>query len=170
MSPPLPPRIVPISGKPGIGGRFPMLPVTPLSRRWFLAGLAVTGLTLPARAQPGPERVLRARPGSATLQGEGRPPSPIWGYDGIAPGPVLRIKRGEELRVRLVNDLPEPTTIHWHGVRLPNAMDGVPELTQPPIAPGASFECRFRPPDAGTFSYRPAGTMQIARGLRGALI
>ena len=46
--------------------------------------------------------------------------------------------------------------MHWHGVRLPNAMDGVPHLTQPPVAPGASFDYRFRPPDAGTFWYRPA--------------
>src|SRR5262249_27044005 len=79
---------------------------------------------------------------------------------------------GEELRIRLTNDLPEPTALHWHGVRAPNAMDGVPELTQPPIAPGSSFDYRFRPPDAGTFWYRPAGNAaaQIGRGLRGALI
>ena len=85
---------------------------------------------------------------------------------------MLRIKRGEELRIRLINDLPEPTTLHWHGVRLPNAMDGVPDLTQPPITPGKSFDYRFRPPDAGTFWYRPAGNAaaQIGRGLRGALI
>ena len=55
--------------------------------------------------------------------------------------------------MRLVNELPEPTSVHWHGVRLPNAMDGVPQLTQPPVAPGASFDYRFRPPDAGTFWY-----------------
>jgi FtsP/CotA-like multicopper oxidase with cupredoxin domain len=74
--------------------------------------------------------------------------------------------------VRLVNDLPEPTTVHWHGVRLPNAMDGGAPLTQAPIAPGTSFDYRFRPPDAGTFWYRPAGNAagQIGRGLRGALI
>jgi FtsP/CotA-like multicopper oxidase with cupredoxin domain len=143
----------------------------PLSRRRFLAGLAITCLGLPARAQQGSsDRVLRARPGSAALQGEGRPATPIWGYDGTAPGPVLRVKRGEELRVRLVNELREPTTIHWHGVRLPNTMDGVPGLTQPPIAPGASFDYRFRPPDAGTFWYRSAANAQIGRGLRGALI
>ena len=79
--------------------------------------------------------MLRAR-------ADARPP--IWSYDGAVPGPTLRLKRGEELRVRLVNELPEPTTIHWHGVRLPNSMDGVPHLTQPPVAPGASFDYRFR--------------------------
>ena len=156
---------------------LPML--IPISRRQVLAGtaLAVTCLNLPTRAQS-PNvaadgfRVLRARPGTAVLHGEGRPPTPIWGYDGTAPGPVLRVKRGEELRVRLVNELPEPTAVHWHGVRLPNAMDGVPLLTQEPVAPGASYEYRFRPPDAGTFWYRPAGnaTKQAGRGLRGALI
>ena len=93
----------------------------------------------------------------------------VWGFDGTTSGPALRIRRGEELRIRLINDLPEPTALHWHGVRLPNAMDGVPDLTQPPVAPGRSFDYRFRPPDAGTFWYRPAGNAaaQIGRGLRG---
>jgi FtsP/CotA-like multicopper oxidase with cupredoxin domain len=151
----------------------------PLSRRRFLAGsaLVVSCSTLTARAQspaavPDGFRVLHARPGSADLHGDGRPTTPIWGYDGTAPGPLLRVRRGEDLRVRLVNELPEPTAVHWHGVRLPNAMDGVAPLTQAPIAPGASFDYRFRPPDAGTFWYRPAGNAaaQIGRGLRGALI
>ncbi len=147
----------------------------PMSRRRVLAGLALTCLTVPARAQPPGRtqegfRVLRAHPGTMTLPG--RRPTAIWGYDGTAPGPTLRVKRSEELRVRLVNNLPEPTVVHWHGVRLPNAMDGVPGLTQPPIAPGAGFDYAFHPPDAGTFWYRPAGNAatQIARGLRGALI
>ncbi len=70
--------------------------------------------------------------------------------------------------MRLVNELPEPTTIHWHGVRLPNSMDGVPHLTQAPVAPGASFDYRFRAPDAGTFCYYAPG--QEDRGLYGALI
>src|SRR5262245_21166021 len=171
---------------PASGG-LPMSPPNPLlrplsrpmSRRRFLAGsaLAVTCVTLPAHAQsptavPDGLRVLRARPGRADLHGEGRPATPIWGYDGTAPGPLLRVRRGEDLRVRLVNELPEPTAVHWHGVRLPNAMDGAAPLTQAPIAPGASFGYRFRPPDARTFWYRPPGNAagQIGRGLRGALI
>ena len=82
------------------------------------------------------------------------------------PGPALRVKRGEELRVRLINDAPAPVSLHWHGVRVPNAMDGVPPLTQKPVAPGESFDYRFAPPDAGTFWYRaPFGT-----GPYGALI
>ena len=139
-----------------------MPPTDPrLSRRWFLAAASTACLALPAspRAQTDGFRVLRAR-------GDARPP--IWSYDGAVPGPTLRLKRGEELRVRLVNELPEPTTIHWHGVRLPNSMDGVPHLTQAPVAPGASFDYRFRAPDAGTFCYYAPG--QEDRGLYGALI
>jgi FtsP/CotA-like multicopper oxidase with cupredoxin domain len=87
------------------------------------------------------------------------------------PGPLLRVRRGEEVRVRLINDLPVDTTLHWHGVRLPNAMDGVPGLTQPPVAPGGSFDYRFTPPDAGTFWYRPAfRSAGPDRGLYGLLI
>src|SRR4029077_3398845 len=105
-------------------------------------------------------RVLRA----GGLQSAG------FGYDGMVPGPVLRVERGEELRVRLVNDLATPTSVHWHGIRLPNAMDGVPALTQPAIAPGASFDYRFRPPDAGTFWYHAYVAGQTDRGLAGVLI
>ena len=91
-------------------------------------------------------RILRARPGSAHLRGPDQPPTAIWGYDGVVPGPVLRVKRGQELHVRLINELPEETTIHWHGVRVPNAMDGVPHLTQAPVPPGGTFDYRFKPP------------------------
>jgi FtsP/CotA-like multicopper oxidase with cupredoxin domain len=145
-----------------------------MSRRHVLAGLAVSCFQLRAIAQPQGNsdgaRVLRAYETTSTLPNGAA--TAIWGFDGTAPGPALQIKRGEELRIRLTNELPEPTALHWHGVRLPNAMDGVPDLTQPPIAPGSSFDYRFRPPDAGTFWYRPAGNAaaQIGRGLHGALI
>src|SRR5689334_16220764 len=124
-----------------------MPPVIPLSRRRFLVGgFAATCLSLPVRAQAPQQTplILHARPGTAALHGEARPPTAIWGYEGAVPGPLLRVKRGEELRVRLVNELPEPTAIHWYGVRLPNPMDGVPDLTQPAVPPGGSFEYRFR--------------------------
>jgi len=109
-------------------------------------------------------RIIRARPSDSEPD--------AWGYDGAVPGPLLRVRRGEEIAVRLVNELPEPTAVHWHGVRLANAMDGVPGLTQPPIAPGASFDYRFIAPDAGTFWYHPpldSGT-QLDRGLAGVLL
>ena len=140
------------------------------------AGFACVLLPVGARLEPetGADgfSILRARPGSAALRGEGAPPTPIWGYQGTVPGPTLRVRRGDEVRVRLVNELPEPTTVHWHGLRLPNAMDGVPHLTQHPIAPGSSFDYRFRAPDAGTFWYHSHlySSEQLERGLYGVLI
>jgi FtsP/CotA-like multicopper oxidase with cupredoxin domain len=114
-----------------------------LTRRTVVAGTAALVLA-PAGAQDG-FRVVRA---------------------GAVPGPALRVKRGEEVRVRLVNDLAAPLSLHWHGVRLPNAMDGVPPLTQKPVAAGESFDYRFVPPDAGTFWYR----VPFGSGPYGALI
>jgi FtsP/CotA-like multicopper oxidase with cupredoxin domain len=153
-----------------------------LSRRQLLgaSGIALVGAMLPAQwadATPGETaadglRLLRARAGEVKLRGPDQSATAIWGYDGIVPGPLLRVKRGEEVKVRLVNDLTEPTVIHWHGLRLPNAMDGVPHLTQEPVAPGQAFDYRFVAPDAGTFWYhthfRSSG--QLGRGLYGALI
>lgn len=150
-----------------------------ISRRRFLAGMgaSVTLLSLPravAAAETDADgfRVLRARRGEAALRGRNLPPTPIWGYDGTSPGPLLRLKQGEELRVRLRNELAQATVVHWHGLRIPNAMDGVPHLTQHPIEPGKSFDYRFTPPDAGTFWYHThfGSSEQLARGLYGALI
>jgi FtsP/CotA-like multicopper oxidase with cupredoxin domain len=125
-----------------------------------------------AGAQEDGFRVLRARPGRLRLRGTDAGETAIWGYDGGVPGPALRLRQGEELKVRLVNELPEATVIHWHGVRLPNAMDGVPHLTQAPVEPGQSFEYRFKTPDAGTFWYHSHlySSEQVERGLYGALI
>ncbi|MEA2626993.1 MAG: hypothetical protein QOD06_3038, partial [Candidatus Binatota bacterium] len=96
----------------------------------------------------------------------------VWAYDGRVPGPTLRVRLGETLRFELTNDLPQPTTIHWHGVRVPNAMDGVPGVTQPPIPPGGKFVYRFAPKDPGTFWFHPhlRGSEQLERGLYGVLI
>jgi FtsP/CotA-like multicopper oxidase with cupredoxin domain len=154
-----------------------------LSRRALIAGtgIGVVAILLSdhAATQPAaPEtasdgfRVLRARPGQTPLRGGGQPPTAIQGYDGIVPGPLLRLRRGEELKVRLINELLEPTAIHWHGVRGPNAMDGVPGLTQAPVAPKDAFDYRIRVPDAGTFWYHaPFGSpVQVDGGLYGVLI
>ncbi len=113
-----------------------------------------------------------AAPVKKSLVGEGGPLSDLWLYNQESPGPEIRVKRGEEVLVRLVNELEDPTTIHWHGVRIDNKMDGVPGLTQKAVMPGESFDYKFIAPDAGTFYYHSHNKTwsQVARGLYGALI
>jgi len=98
-------------------------------------------------------------------------PTPAWLY-GEAPFPVLRARAGQPVNVTLANRLREHTSIHWHGVRVANAMDGVPYVTQMPVQPGESFSYRFAPPDSGTFFFHPhCNTVeQLGRGLAGVLI
>ncbi len=100
------------------------------------------------------------------------PETPVWGYNGQTPGTELRLTQGARLRQTLRNDLDQPTTIHWHGLRIDNAMDGVPGMTQPAVQPGQEFVYDFTVPDAGTYWYHAhnRSTEQIARGLLGALI
>jgi FtsP/CotA-like multicopper oxidase with cupredoxin domain len=95
-----------------------------------------------------------------------------WTYNGDIPGPLIRIRAGDRLLVHFTNHLPQPTTIHWHGVRVPFAMDGVPGHSQPEIPPGGSFTYDFVVPDAGLFWYHPhvASAMQTGYGLYGALL
>lgn len=96
----------------------------------------------------------------------------VWAYNGTVPGPTLRVRLGERLRVEFHNALPQSTTVHWHGIRLPNAMDGVPGVTQAPVPPGGSFVYEFVPKDAGTFWFHPhlRGSEQVERGLHGVLV
>lgn len=120
-----------------------------------------------------PPRLLTARRGAVQLVPPPHPPTTIWGYDAGVPGPELRLRQGERLRITVENLLDEETTVHWHGIRLPNAMDGVPHLTQKPIAAnGGKFLYEFNVPDAGTYWYHPhqRSFEQVARGLHGALI
>ncbi|WP_418315488.1 multicopper oxidase family protein [Piscinibacter sakaiensis] len=143
----------------------------PIGRRELLLATALAPLAAAAARAAAPlPRPLRAAP--ANVAAAGQPALPVWAYDGQVPGPVLRFRRGEVLDIELDNALPDPTTVHWHGIRLPNAMDGVPHLTQPPVAPGQRFRYRFALPDAGTYWYHPhLGTPeQVERGLAGALI
>jgi FtsP/CotA-like multicopper oxidase with cupredoxin domain len=94
-----------------------------------------------------------------------------YGFNAQVPGPVLEAKQGIPLEIEFTNRLPEPTVIHWHGLRIPAAMDGT-EVVQRPIQPGETFTYRFTPPDAGTFWYHPHAneTEQLEKGLYGALI
>jgi len=93
-------------------------------------------------------------------------------FNGGFPAPVIRAKQGKRIRIKLVNELDQPTTIHWHGIRIDNAMDGVPWLTQRPVMPGESFIYDFVCPDAGTFWYHPHvnSLEQLGKGMVGALI
>lgn len=95
----------------------------------------------------------------------------MWTYNGLFPGPRIEARAGNTVRIRFKNSLPESTTIHWHGVRVPAAMDGVPAV-QAPIAAGAEFTYEFVVPDAGTFWYHPhvRSDEQVERGLYGAFV
>ena len=94
-----------------------------------------------------------------------------FGFNGRVPGPVLEAKQGVPLEIEFTNRLPEPTVIHWHGLRIPAAMDGT-EIVQRLVQPGETFTYRFTPPDAGTFWYHPHfnETEQLEKGLYGALV
>jgi FtsP/CotA-like multicopper oxidase with cupredoxin domain len=95
-----------------------------------------------------------------------------YAYNGTLPGPEIHVREGDLLRVTLVNRLPEPTTIHWHGVPVPNGMDGVPGVTAPVVPSGNTFTYEFLAPSPGTYWYHPHhdSAAQIARGLYGLLI
>jgi FtsP/CotA-like multicopper oxidase with cupredoxin domain len=113
------------------------------------------------------EMGLTAAPASVDLGGR---TVETWAFNGTVPGPEIRLRQGDVLRAVVSNDLPEPLTVHWHGIALRNDMDGVPDLTQEAIAPGATFTYEFTVPDAGTYFYHPHTGTQLDRGLYGALI
>jgi len=98
--------------------------------------------------------------------------TPVWTYNGGLCGPLIRAKVGDTVIVHFTNHLPEESTIHWHGVRLPSAMDGVPGHTQEPVPPGGAFDYTFRVPDAGLFWYHPHSdsAIQVGFGLYGPLL
>jgi FtsP/CotA-like multicopper oxidase with cupredoxin domain len=93
-----------------------------------------------------------------------------WTYTGSVPAKEIRLTRGDRLRSTVTNGLPQPTTVHWHGLAIPNPMDGVPVLTQAPIASGAKFDYEFTPPDAGTYYLHSHFGTQMDRGMYGPLI
>ena len=169
-------------------------PSTTLSRRTLLVGSATLGAglatpaivravgTAPAPAQaiapsnataaPSNPTELRAGPTTAQLLPAPQGTTNVWGYNGSLPGPTIRVKAGERVRRRLVNDLPQPTAVHWHGIRIANHMDGAAGMTQAPVKPSGTFEYDFVAPDAGTYWYHSHDRSweQAARGLHGPLI
>ena len=161
-----------------------------LTRRAAISALAA-GLAAPA-VLSGPRRIeakpllaptkisataathdvtLEAKARSVRLLGSEGPASTLWTY-GDELFPVLRLKRGDRLRATLRNSLAEHTSIHWHGVRVPNDMDGVQYVTQKPVEPGQSFLYDFTLPDTGTFFFHPHcnETGQVGHGLLGVAI
>ena len=94
----------------------------------------------------------------------------FWGYNGSMPGPLIEAVEGDRVRIVVHNKLPEATTVHWHGIELPIAMDGVPGLTQDPIPPGGVFNYEFDLHQSGTFFYHSHGAMQEVMGMAGLLV
>ncbi len=93
-----------------------------------------------------------------------------WVYGDGLPGPVIRASAGDTIRVTVQNRLPQETSVHWHGIALRNDMDGVPGLTQDPIALGATYRYDFTAPDPGTYFYHPHTGLQLDTGLSGMLV
>ncbi|HET8595110.1 MAG TPA: multicopper oxidase family protein [Intrasporangium sp.] len=121
----------------------------------------------PTAGQKLVEKTLTAKP--VTVDVGGRTVS-TWAYDERIPGPLVRATAGDFLRLRLDNQLPDDTTIHWHGIRLRNAADGVPGLTQDPVKPGASYVYEFVAPDPGTYFFHPHVGLQLDRGLYAPMV
>ncbi len=136
-----------------------------------MGGAACATLPTIAAGSETPE-ILRASVADMQLLPEGYGRTEFWGYAGTVPGPELRLLQGERFRRRLENALPQPTSIHWHGIHVDNAMDGVVGLTQAAVGPGESFDYDFTVPDAGTYWYHSHNRSfeQVARGLYGAMI
>lgn len=150
-----------------------------ISRRKFIqSSLAISALTvLPACSmkrsvdeEGGYVYDLTAEPSTADIVPGFT--TNVLGFNGQIPAPTIRCRQGDKVTIRFTNKLSEPTTIHWHGLRIPIEMDGVPFLSQPPIMPGETFVYEFTPPDAGTFWYHPHmnSVKQLGMGLVGLIV
>ena len=148
-----------------------------MDRRHFLqlSSAACLAGTVPQALMASPATgsvSLTTKASTAKIVGSDFPATAVWGFNGQVPGVPLRVRRGDTLDAVVANELDVPTSVHWHGIRLPNAMDGVSGLTQKAILPGESFHYTFAPPDAGTYWYHSHTNAyeQVARGLYGSLI
>ena len=146
-------------------------------RRQFLkasaAGLFGASIMRPIIGQANPKQLdLVASNGQFAFGEDPENTTRVMHYNQSIPGPLIRIPQGRESIIRLHNSLDEPTSVHWHGLRIDNAMDGVPDITQPPVMPGQQFEYRLKPPDAGTYWYHThmRSWAQLALGLAGVMI
>ncbi|MBX2824846.1 MAG: multicopper oxidase family protein [Gammaproteobacteria bacterium] len=148
-----------------------------MNRRLFLQWSGASVLTsvvapIHATGSTAGAHTLEPRPGQQNIVGPKFPATKVWGFNGQVPGTQVRITHGQPVDATVRNSLEVPTAVHWHGIRLPNAMDGVAGLTQAPILPGESFRYQFTPPDAGTYWYHSHVNAyeQVGRGLYGPLI
>ena len=145
-----------------------------LNRRRILAAALAAPLRATAQSTPVAPIPLEARVGALRLSPEPAPETPIWGFNGVCPGPILRARKDVEFGVRLLNRLQQPMALHFQGLRIANGMDGAAGLTREAVAPGGDFDYRFTPVDSGFYWYRPSAfpfaAEQAARGLRGMLI
>ena len=145
-----------------------------MTRRQFHLALLGTAASLcvPRIGRADTTGDLVARAGRVRLAPAEYPETDVWAYGGSVPGPNLRVPQGARVSRRFVNDLPQPSSVHWHGIRIENAMDGVAGLTQEAVEPGTDFLYEFTVPDAGTYWYHPHNRSweQMARGLYGALV
>jgi FtsP/CotA-like multicopper oxidase with cupredoxin domain len=146
-------------------------PLAPPNGRPYNPVATLNGWTLPWRMKDGwkefhlvAEPVRRQMAPGMTAQ--------LWGYNGQSPGPTIECVEGDKLRIFVTNKLPEHTTIHWHGILLPNGMDGVGGLTQPQIPVGKTFVYEFQMKKSGTFMYHPHADemVQMAMGMMGFIV
>lgn len=142
-----------------------------MNRRDFLITTSAAAL-VPRIALASAPVELIAQPVSAQVLPKGEPKTPMLGFNGSTPGPVLRARQGDVFDIRFLNQIDDGSAVHWHGLRIRNAMDGVPGMTQDVVEKGGDFEYRFRAPDAGTFWYHSHNRSweQVAKGLYGPLI
>jgi manganese oxidase len=146
-------------------------PLTPPNGRPYQPVVTLNGWTLPWRMNNGwKEFHLIAEPVRRQLA-PGMT-AHLWGYNGQSPGPTIECVKGDRLRIFVTNKLPEHTTIHWHGVLLPNGMDGVGGLTQPQIPVGKTYVYEFAMKKSGTFMYHPHADemVQMAMGMMGFIV
>ena len=146
-------------------------PLAPPNGRPYNPVVTLNGWTLPWRMKDGVKEFhLVAEPVVREIAPGMK--ARLWGYNGQSPGPTIEVVEGDRVRVFVTNKLPEHTSVHWHGQRLPNGMDGVTGLTQPGIMPGQTFVYEFIARRAGTFMYHPhADEMtQMAMGMMGLWI
>lgn len=148
-----------------------MPPFQPTTGRPYNPVVTLNGWTLPWRMNQGVKEFhLVAEPVVREMAPGFK--AHLWGYNGQSPGPTIEVVEGDKVRVFVTNKLPEVTSVHWHGQRLPNGMDGVSGLTQAPIQPGKTYVYEFIAKRPGTFMYHPHADemVQMAMGMMGLWI